>query len=119
MIGFQHGYRAHGKLPWLAVEKPWSALARPFLSFMTQTGVDRLLCLFRGSISGTASRQLSVGSICNVAHKSIRHLVQTVQNILNASSIQQESVQTASVPTDIQNLTHDESMKYTTKDREV
>ena len=29
------------QLPWLAVEKPWSALAWPFLSFLTQTGVDK------------------------------------------------------------------------------
>ena len=27
------------QLPWLAVEKPWSALAWPFLFFLPQTGV--------------------------------------------------------------------------------
>jgi len=29
------------QLPWLAVEKPWSAPAWPFLSLLTQTGVDK------------------------------------------------------------------------------
>ena len=29
------------QLPWLAVEKPWSTLAWPFLSFLTQTSVDK------------------------------------------------------------------------------
>ena len=29
------------QLPWLAVEKPWSALAWVFLSFLTQTGIDK------------------------------------------------------------------------------
>jgi len=38
------------QLPWLAIEKPWSALVGPFLSFLDTNG---LLCLFRGSISGT------------------------------------------------------------------
>ena len=28
-------------LPWQAVEKPWLALTWPFLSFFTQTGVDK------------------------------------------------------------------------------
>ena len=28
------------QLSWLAVERPWSALAGPFLSFLTQTGVQ-------------------------------------------------------------------------------
>ena len=29
------------QLPCLAVEKPWSALGWPFLSFLTQKGVDK------------------------------------------------------------------------------
>ena len=28
------------QLSWLALEKPWSALARPFLSFLAQTGIE-------------------------------------------------------------------------------
>ena len=35
------------------VEKLWSVLAGPFLSFLTQMGVDKALGLFRGSISVT------------------------------------------------------------------
>ena len=31
------------QLPWLAVEKPWLTLAWPFLSFLTQTGIDKAL----------------------------------------------------------------------------
>ena len=50
MGGFQHGVPCTWQLLWLAVEKLWSALAWPFLSFLTQTGV---LCWFRGSISGS------------------------------------------------------------------
>ena len=34
------------QLPCLAVEKPWSALAGPFLSFLTQTGVNKALLPF-------------------------------------------------------------------------
>ena len=45
----------HMAAAWLAVEKPWSALPGPFLSFLTQMGVDKFLCLFRGSISGTVA----------------------------------------------------------------
>ena len=29
------------QLPWLTVKKPWSALAWPFPSLLTQTGVDK------------------------------------------------------------------------------
>ena len=29
------------QLPWLVVEKPWLVLAWPFLSFLTQTGIDK------------------------------------------------------------------------------
>ena len=39
------------QLSW-AVERPWLALARPFLSFLAETGIE-LLCLCRGSISGS------------------------------------------------------------------
>ena len=39
--GFQHGVPCTWQLLWLAIEKPWSALAWPFLSFLTQTGVDK------------------------------------------------------------------------------
>ena len=41
MGGFQHGVLCTWQLPWLAVEKPWPALAGPFLSFLTQTGIDK------------------------------------------------------------------------------
>ena len=50
MGGFQHWVLYTWQLPWLAVEKPWSALAWEFLSFLTQMGVT---LRFRGSISGT------------------------------------------------------------------
>ena len=33
--GFQHRVQYKWQLPWLAVEKPWSALAWPFLTFLT------------------------------------------------------------------------------------
>ena len=36
--GFQHGVLCTWQLPWLAVEKPWSALAGPFLTLLAQTG---------------------------------------------------------------------------------
>ena len=36
-----HGLSCTWQLLWLAVEKPWSALAWPFLSFLTQMGVDK------------------------------------------------------------------------------
>ena len=36
--GFQHGVPCTWQLPWLAVEKPWSALAGPFLTLLAQTG---------------------------------------------------------------------------------
>ena len=32
---FQQGVLCTWQLPWLAIEKPWSALAGPFLSFLT------------------------------------------------------------------------------------
>ena len=31
------------QLPWLAVENPWSLLAGPFLSFLTQMGIEKAL----------------------------------------------------------------------------
>ena len=41
--GFQHSIPPTSpyptwQLPWLAVEKPWSALAGPFLTLLAQTG---------------------------------------------------------------------------------
>ena len=39
--GIQHRVLCTWQLPWLAVEKPWSALAWAFLFFLTQTGVDK------------------------------------------------------------------------------
>ena len=39
--GFQHGVPCTWQLPWMAVEKPWSALAWAFHSFMTQACVDK------------------------------------------------------------------------------
>ena len=33
------------QLSWLAVEKPWLALAGPFLSFITQMGIEKALLL--------------------------------------------------------------------------
>ena len=35
---FQHGVPCTWQLPWLAVVKPWSALAGPFLTLLAQTG---------------------------------------------------------------------------------
>ena len=49
---FQHGVPCTWQLPWLAVEKPWSAQAWPFLFLLTQTGVNKAPLPFRGSISG-------------------------------------------------------------------
>ena len=48
---FQHRVSCTWQLPWLAVGKPWSA----FLSFLTQTGVDKAPLPLRGSFSGTVS----------------------------------------------------------------
>jgi len=48
--GHSHDLPCTWRLSWLAVEKPWLAMARLFLSLLTQMGI--LLCLFRGSISG-------------------------------------------------------------------
>ena len=45
MGGFQHGVLCTWQLPWLAVKKPWSALA-PLLSLLTQTGIDKAPLLF-------------------------------------------------------------------------
>ena len=39
---------------WLTVEKPWSALTGLFLSFLTQTGIEKAPLPLEGSISGTA-----------------------------------------------------------------
>ena len=50
MGGHSHDMLCTWWLSWLAVEKPWLALAGPFL---TQMGVERLLCLCRDSISDT------------------------------------------------------------------
>ena len=36
--GFQLGVPCTWQLPWLAVEKPWSALAGPLLTLLAQTG---------------------------------------------------------------------------------
>ena len=49
---FQHGVPCTWQLPWLAVEKLWSALAGPFLSFLTQTDSS---AFFSGSICGTVA----------------------------------------------------------------
>ena len=38
--GFQHGVPCTWQLPWLAVEKPWSALVGPFLTLLAQTGSE-------------------------------------------------------------------------------
>ena len=38
VAGFQHGVLCTWQLAWLAVEKPWSALAGPFLTLLAQTG---------------------------------------------------------------------------------
>ena len=51
--GHSHDISCTWQLSWLAVEKPWSALAVPFLAFLTQMEVERLLCfcwLCRGSL---------------------------------------------------------------------
>ena len=50
---FQHGVLCTWQLAWPAVEEPWSALAGPFLSFLTQMDVDKTPLPFRSSISGT------------------------------------------------------------------
>ena len=39
--GFQHRVPCTWQLLWLAIEKPWSALAWPLLSFLTQMGIDK------------------------------------------------------------------------------
>ena len=46
---FQDGLPCTWQLPWLAIEKPWSALAWPFLSFLTQMGVERVLYLCKSA----------------------------------------------------------------------
>jgi len=38
---FQHRVPCTWHLPWLAVNKPWSALPDPFLFFLPQMGVDK------------------------------------------------------------------------------
>ena len=48
MGGVQHGVPCKWQLPWLAIEEPWSALAWAFLSFLTQTGVDKAPLPFKG-----------------------------------------------------------------------
>ena len=80
MGGFQHGVPCTWHLPWLAIRKPWSALAGPFLSFLTQTGIERLLHLCKNSISATAdSFQLGEAftgwralTICYLQHETCR-----------------------------------------------
>ena len=47
---FQHGVPCTWQLPWLAVEKLWSALAGPFLSFLAQTGADKAPLPLTGSM---------------------------------------------------------------------
>ena len=42
---FRHKMPCTWRLSWLAVERPWSALAKPFLSHLTQTGVETPLSL--------------------------------------------------------------------------
>ena len=49
MGGFQHGMPCTWQLPWLAVEKSWLALGWLFLSFLTQTDVDKALLTFLGA----------------------------------------------------------------------
>ena len=45
------------QLSWLPVEKPWLALAEPFLSFFLHKWAQkRLFCLCRGSISDTLDK---------------------------------------------------------------
>ena len=41
------------QLPWLAIEKPCSAPAGPFLFSLTQTGIDKAPLLFYGLHSDT------------------------------------------------------------------
>ena len=53
MGGHSHDMPYTWRLSWLAIEKPWSALAGPFLSFLTQTDVEKAPQLCRGSTSGT------------------------------------------------------------------
>ena len=36
--GFQHGVPCTWQLPWLAIEKPWSALTGPFFTLLAQKG---------------------------------------------------------------------------------
>ena len=48
MGGVQRGVPCTWQLPWLAIEGPWSALAWAFLSFMTQTGIDKASLPFKG-----------------------------------------------------------------------
>ena len=55
MGGFQHG------VPWLAVEKPWSALAGPFLTLLAQTGSGTTPLPCRGTIFGLVGRIQSGG----------------------------------------------------------
>ena len=43
MGGFQHGVPCTWQLPWLAAEKPWSALAGPLLTLLAQTGSVKFL----------------------------------------------------------------------------
>ena len=42
------GVLCTGQLLWLAEEKPWLALARPFLSILTQTGREKFSLLLYG-----------------------------------------------------------------------
>ena len=53
MGGFQHGVPCTWQLPWLAVEKPCSAPAWPFLSSLTETGIDKAPLPFYGFRSDT------------------------------------------------------------------
>ena len=52
---FQHGVLCTWQVPWLAVEKPWSVPAWPFLSSLTQTGIDKAPLPLKGLHSDTAS----------------------------------------------------------------
>ena len=38
---FRHRVPCTWKLPWLAIEWPWSALAEPFLTLLAQTGIEQ------------------------------------------------------------------------------
>ena len=51
--GISHDFPCTWWLSWLAVEKPLLATAGPFLSLLTQMGIERLVCLCRGPISST------------------------------------------------------------------